>query len=68
MRIMQKLITDAPMIESFNEFKSYIKKKSGFKEKEFISPLRLLLTGAEDGPELNDIYPLIKPYLLEVIS
>jgi len=68
MRIMQKLIADAPMIESFDAFKSYIMKKSGLKAKEFSKPLRLLLTGAEEGPELSDIYPLIKPYLLEVIS
>ena len=68
MRIMEKLIADAPMINSFDEFKSYIMKESGLKGKNFLKPLRLLLTGAEHGPELSDVYPLIKPYLLEVAS
>ncbi len=68
MRIMEKLIADAPMIDSFDEFKSYMMKESGLKDKDFSKPLRVLLTGAEHGPELSDIYPLIKPYLLEVAS
>ena len=68
MRIMEKLIADAPMINTFDEFKSYIMKESGLKGKNFLKPLRLLLTGAEHGPELSDVYPLIKPYLLEVAS
>ncbi len=68
MRVMERLIAGAPMINSYDEFKSFMMKKSGLKEKNFFLPLRLLLTGAEDGPELSDIYPLIKPYLLEVAS
>ena len=68
MRVMEKLITDAPMIDTFDEFKSYIMKESGLKGKNFFKPLRLLLTGAEHGPELSDVYPLIKSYLLEVAS
>ncbi len=68
MRIMEKIIQDAPMIDTFDEFKSFIIKASGLKEENFLKPLRVLLTGAEHGPELSDIYPLIKPYLLEVAS
>jgi len=68
MRIMEKLIQDAPMMNTFDEFKSYIMKESGLKGKNFFNPLRLLLTGAQHGPELSDIYPLIKSYLLEVAS
>ncbi len=68
MKSIQKHIKDAPMIERFDDFKSYLEKESGLKEENVLKPLRLLLTGAEQGPELNDIYPLIKPYLLEVVS
>ncbi len=68
MRIMEKLILNAPMIDTFDEFKSFIMKESGLKGKNFSKPLRLLLTGAPQGPELSDVYPLIKPYLLEVAS
>ncbi len=68
MRIMEKLIADAPMIDTFEAFQSYIIKESGLKGESLLKPLRLLLTGAQQGPELSDIYPLIKSYLLEVAS
>jgi glutamyl-tRNA synthetase len=68
MRIMEQIIQDAPMIKSFEDFKSYIEKESGFRDENLSKPLRLLLTGAETGPKLSDIYPLIKSYLLEVAS
>jgi glutamyl-tRNA synthetase len=68
MKIMEKIIQDAPMIKSYNDFKSYVEKESGLKDENFSKPLRLLLTGAETGPKLSDIYPLIKSYLLEVAS
>jgi len=68
MRIMENLIGILPMIETFDEFKSIIMKESGLKGNNLLNPLRMLLTGAESGPELCDIYPFIKPYLLEVAS
>ncbi len=68
MEIMQKIIENAPMIKTFDAFKDYIIKESGLEDKNFSTPLRLLLTGAENGPELCNIYPLIKAYLLEVAS
>ena len=68
MRKMEILIQNAPMINDFDEFKSHMMKESGLEGKNFDKPLRLLLTGAQHGPELSDIYPLIKPYLLEVAS
>ena len=68
MRIMEKHIQELPMINSYEKFESTMMKKSGLKGENFFNPLRVLLTGAEQGPELSDIYPLIKPYLLEVAS
>ena len=68
MKIMQKIIADAPMIDDFNEFKSYLMKESGLDEESLIKPLRRLLTGVEYGPKLSHIYPLIKSYLLEIAS
>jgi len=68
MRTLEKIIAEAPMIETFNEFKSYIIKESGLEEKHISTPLRLLLTGTEEGPALSQIYPYIKSYLLEVAS
>jgi len=68
MRILEKIILDAPMIKEYDKFKSYIVKESGLKDNEIEKPLRVLLTGTENGPKLNKIYPLIKSYLLEVAS
>jgi len=68
MRTMETLVQDAPMFPEFNDFKVYVMQESGLKGKNFFKPLRLLLTGAEYGPELEDIYPLIKSYLLEIAS
>lgn len=68
MQTMEEIIQNAPMINDFNDFKAHILKESGLQGKDFFTPLRLILTGAEHGPELSRIYPLIKPYLLEVAS
>lgn len=66
MKTISKHIQEAPMIDLFDEFKSYISLKSGFKGENFLIPLHLLMTGANNGPELSDIYPLLKPYITEV--
>ncbi|GIT97963.1 glutamate--tRNA ligase [Sulfurovum sp. TSL1] len=68
MQTMEEIIQNAPMINDFNDFKAHILKESGLQGEDFFTPLRLILTGAEHGPELSRIYPLIKPYLLEVAS
>lgn len=68
MRSIETLVQNAPMFSKFDDFKSYIIKGSGLKDEKFFKPLRLLLTGAEQGPELSDVYPLIKSYLLEIAS
>ena len=66
MKTISKIILDAPAINEFDELKKYITQESGLKGKRLFKPLRLLLTGAEHGPELGEIYPLIKSYILEV--
>ena len=68
MRIIEKIIADAPAFETFNELKEHITKESGLKGKNLFNPLRILMTGAKNGPELSEIYPFIKSYILEVAS
>lgn len=65
---MQDIIKNAPHFEEFEEFKTYIIENSGLKGKNFFKPLRLLLTGAEHGPELSDVYPYLKNYIKEIIK
>ena len=68
MQLIAENIQEMPMIDDFDDFAVHLVHMTGFKGENFFKPLRLLLTGAEEGPELCDIYPLIKPYLLEVAS
>ena len=68
MRIVEKLISEAPAFQTFNQLTKYITTESGIKGENLFEPLRVLLTGAENGPELSEIYPLIKSYILEVAS
>jgi len=68
MSILESIISDLPFISEFDKFQESLIKESGLKGDNFSKPLRILLTGAENGPELRDIYPFIKFYLLEIIS
>ena len=38
------------------------------KGKNLFKPLRYILTGVDNGPNISDIYPLIKNYLGEIIK
>lgn len=51
----------------FETFKACIAEKTGLKGKKLFKSLRILLTGAEHGPELSDVYALIYDKLKEVI-
>ena len=62
------VLQKAPFFEEFNDFKSYIMQESGLKGKNFFKPLRLLLSGAEHGPELEAMYPFIKNYMTEIVK
>lgn len=54
--------------ETFKEFQSELTAKTALKGKGFFMPLRLLLTGAQHGPELSELYTLIKDDLREIVS
>ena len=68
MKMLSDLIFEAPILESFDEFQSYLIEKSGLEEDELSKPLQKLLTGRADGAVLSEIYPYIKSYILEVAS
>ena len=65
---MKEVIKNAPHFEEFDELKSHIMSETGLKGKNFFKPLRLLLTGAEHGPELGDLYPYLKNYIKEIVK
>ena len=53
---------------SFDELKIVISDETNLKGKSLFMPLRLLLTGAEHGPELKDLYPLIRSDIKEIVA
>ena len=65
---MKEVLKKAPFFEEFNDFKSHLMQESGLKDENFSKPLRILLTGAEHGPDLDIVYPMIKNYLVEIIK
>jgi len=67
-KIMTETIKGAPYFESYDEFKNFIMKESGLKEDSFVQTLRFLLTGAQDGPDIAEIYKYLKNYIGEIIK
>jgi len=65
---LKDIILQMDLPDSFEEFKKELMERSSLKGKRFFKPLRLLLTGAEHGPEISLIYKHIKPKLKEVIQ
>ncbi|WP_345986827.1 glutamate--tRNA ligase [Sulfurimonas sp. HSL1-2] len=61
-------IKAAPYFEAFDDLKQHVVDTTGIKGKQLFKSLRLLLTGAEHGPELADVYTEIKSYLGEIVK
>ncbi|WP_353662776.1 glutamate--tRNA ligase family protein [Hydrogenimonas sp. SS33] len=68
MRRLQTLVAESPYFEDFDAFESHLCRETGLTREALALPLRLLLTGAETGPELRDLYPHIKTYLQEIVQ
>ncbi|MEA2049273.1 MAG: glutamate--tRNA ligase [Campylobacterota bacterium] len=65
---VKECIKDAPFMEKFDNLKEYVQKKTNLKEEELSIALRFALTAQTAGPNLGDIYPLIKNYLGEIVK
>lgn len=65
---IRKVILNMQIPHSFDELKIVISDETNLKGKSLFMPLRLLLTGAEHGPELKDLYPLIKSDIKEIVA
>ena len=66
--LMIETIKNAPYFEEYNDFENYIMKKSGLKDENFLKPLCLVLTGAEHGPDIAEIYKYLKNYIGEIVK
>ncbi len=67
-KILKEQILSMELPEDFESFKKELMQKSGLKGKKFFKPLRLLLTGAPHGPEISQLYPLLKNHIKGVIQ
>lgn len=66
--LLRVLTQKAPHFDDYESYKEYLIQHSGLKGENLFKPLRLLLSGAEHGPEMNDLYTHIKNYLKEVVK
>ena len=65
---LKESLQKAPFFNDFEELKKYIEEKTSLKEEQLVKPLRYILTGADNGVNISDIYPLIKNYLGEIVK
>ena len=61
-------LQSAPFFNDFNELKTYVIKETGLDENSLLKPLRYVLTGATEGVNISEVYPLIKNYLGEIVK
>ncbi|RBQ31965.1 glutamate--tRNA ligase [Arcobacter sp. FW59] len=66
-KIIKESLENATYFETYDELKNYVVEKTALKGKNLFKPLRFILTGTENGPNLADIYPFIKNYLGEIV-
>ena len=65
--IIKKAARNLKPCESFDEFKKELMSATNLKGKNFFMPLRALLTNDLHGPELSELYPLIKDDLGKIL-
>ena len=65
--IIEKAARNLKACESFDEFKKELMSATNLKGKNFFMPLRALLTNDLHGPELSELYPLIKEDLGKIL-
>ena len=63
---IKECLQKAPFFDDYQDLERYITNETNLKGKHLCTPLRYLLTGAFNGPDVLDIYPLIKNYLGEI--
>lgn len=64
---LQNALLQAPHFETFEALKTHLGLTCKLEGDHLITPLRALLTGLKDGPDLGALYPLITPYLKEIV-
>lgn len=61
-------VKSAPYFENYESFKEYIMQETGLQGDDLVTPLRILLTGAKQGPDLAHVYKYLKNYIGEIVK
>lgn len=66
-KTIKESLKNAPYFENYEDLIKYITEKTSLENENLSKPLRYILTGKENGPDISAIYPLIKNYLGEIV-
>jgi len=66
--ILKKEILENELENDYNEFKKRVMKNTNLKGKRLFMPLRILMVNSKEGPEIKDLYKVMKPYLKMIIK
>ncbi|TKX29068.1 glutamate--tRNA ligase [Campylobacter sp. MIT 12-5580] len=68
-KLLKEILTQLELSNlDYEGFKNELLTKSKLKGKAFFAPLRLLLTSSLHGPDLSELYPLLKPLMKEILG
>ena len=65
---LRQILAQSALPNDFESLKNELMQKSGLKGKAFFMPLRLVLTGNAHGPELSELYVLLKPFIKDIVG
>ena len=66
LQLLKECLQNAPYFDELAQLKEYIAKQTKLEKKAIPVLLRYTITGAINGPNLSELYPLIKNYLGEI--
>ncbi|WP_368030112.1 glutamate--tRNA ligase [Arcobacter sp. s6] len=66
--LVKKSLQKAPFFDNLAELEKYIEQETNLKNNDLSKVLKYILIGTHNGPNISDIYPLIKNYLGEIVK
>ncbi len=66
--LLSNSIKSAPYFDKYADFERHVMNETNLSGDDFIIPLRVLLTGAENGVDIARVYSHVKNYLMEIIK
>lgn len=66
--LMKKIILEAPYFDKYDDFQKFVMNETNLDNETFSKIFRLLLTGNEKGPDLEELYDGLKNYIGEIIK